>query len=655
MFYSQYVLTKKGPLAKIWLAAHMQSKLTKAMVFATDVRKAVDNIIAPEAPMALRLTSNLLLGVVRILSRKAKYLLQESSDAMSSLKLTFRKGAVTGLDLPADENNASFNAITLDDAPARAPLLDLDLLPRPGKRSIDRSHTSSFTAAERDITIDEYAGGLSGGMNDAFALDPEMFRERDEQLVGDEPLMFTPSRRTPGRTTSPAVASVLSIPRSTGSVELMRAGTPVAAATPTLGLESPEIARAEPPGTPGVETPRIGEGARDDEPVPPAPEEDDVVAAVPAEEAPRRESTDSVGDNGRVSIGDSQGDEGRLSLGGDDLMLDMPPGSPRDTQLPEGRPEAPTPHATQEEAPSQQPQRGRKRKVLSRVDEGKTELTPSEFRACIDDTSDLIRRPRAKRRAGTGGALPVARAEELLARPAIAMPAEMDKLFEQWYAAEELIQRVASPLSEGEAERRAAREAAEDVEVPRAEEQVQEQPFTASDDGVSRQASEHTMSRRSGEVSPGMRGSPVMHDEYLPPQMEMVEPEIPPIPPVVEEEVPPPPEPVQVMEEEREPEVMVGTLAEVARTRVEVEQDGEERLTKRALKMHEYIRDNMIEEKFNLNDRLREEKSGRRVAARTFYEVLNLCSHRVVRLQQDEPYGDVLVEPVRPAFDEVAA
>lgn len=40
MFYSQYILTKRGPLAKIWLAAHMQNKLTKAMVFSIDLVKS---------------------------------------------------------------------------------------------------------------------------------------------------------------------------------------------------------------------------------------------------------------------------------------------------------------------------------------------------------------------------------------------------------------------------------------------------------------------------------------------------------------------------------------------------------------------------------------------------------------------------------------
>lgn len=40
MFYSQYVLTRRGPLAKIWLAAHMQSKLSKSTVFSVDLVKA---------------------------------------------------------------------------------------------------------------------------------------------------------------------------------------------------------------------------------------------------------------------------------------------------------------------------------------------------------------------------------------------------------------------------------------------------------------------------------------------------------------------------------------------------------------------------------------------------------------------------------------
>lgn len=48
MFYAQFVLSKKGPLAKIWLAAHWEKKLSKAQVFETNVSDAVDEIMKPK-------------------------------------------------------------------------------------------------------------------------------------------------------------------------------------------------------------------------------------------------------------------------------------------------------------------------------------------------------------------------------------------------------------------------------------------------------------------------------------------------------------------------------------------------------------------------------------------------------------------------------
>ena len=48
MVYGAYVLAKKGPLAKVWLAAHWDKKLTKAHVFETDVSATVEDIISPK-------------------------------------------------------------------------------------------------------------------------------------------------------------------------------------------------------------------------------------------------------------------------------------------------------------------------------------------------------------------------------------------------------------------------------------------------------------------------------------------------------------------------------------------------------------------------------------------------------------------------------
>ena len=48
MFYAQFVLAKKGPLAKIWLAAHWEKKLTKAQIYETDVPQAIEEVIRPK-------------------------------------------------------------------------------------------------------------------------------------------------------------------------------------------------------------------------------------------------------------------------------------------------------------------------------------------------------------------------------------------------------------------------------------------------------------------------------------------------------------------------------------------------------------------------------------------------------------------------------
>jgi len=40
MFYSDVILAKKGPLGKIWLAAHWDKKASKAQVFQTDVSQS---------------------------------------------------------------------------------------------------------------------------------------------------------------------------------------------------------------------------------------------------------------------------------------------------------------------------------------------------------------------------------------------------------------------------------------------------------------------------------------------------------------------------------------------------------------------------------------------------------------------------------------
>mmetsp|Transcript_24182 Transcript_24182/g.61868 ORF Transcript_24182/g.61868 Transcript_24182/m.61868 type:complete len:643 (+) Transcript_24182:114-2042(+) len=94
MFYSQLVLAKKGPLGKIWLAAHMEKKVTKIQTVQTNIPESVNDIQNPSVPMALRVSGHLLLGVVRIFSRKVTYLLNDCSDALIKIKDAFRTGSV---------------------------------------------------------------------------------------------------------------------------------------------------------------------------------------------------------------------------------------------------------------------------------------------------------------------------------------------------------------------------------------------------------------------------------------------------------------------------------------------------------------------------------------------------------------------------------
>mmetsp|Transcript_387 Transcript_387/g.418 ORF Transcript_387/g.418 Transcript_387/m.418 type:complete len:345 (+) Transcript_387:129-1163(+) len=96
MFYSQIILAKKGPLGKVWLAAHWgDKKLGRPQIFSTDIASSVDSITNPSVPLALRVSGHLLLGLVRIYSRKVKYLMHDCHEAMVKIKMAFSNGKTT--------------------------------------------------------------------------------------------------------------------------------------------------------------------------------------------------------------------------------------------------------------------------------------------------------------------------------------------------------------------------------------------------------------------------------------------------------------------------------------------------------------------------------------------------------------------------------
>ncbi|XP_059188239.1 double-strand-break repair protein rad21-like protein 1 [Centropristis striata] len=110
MFYTQLFTSKRGPLAKIWLAAHWERKLTKAHVFECNIEISIKDIISPKMKIGLRTSGHLLIGVVRIYSKKTKYLLADCNDALVKIKMAFRPGLT---DLPVEGLEATLKAITL--------------------------------------------------------------------------------------------------------------------------------------------------------------------------------------------------------------------------------------------------------------------------------------------------------------------------------------------------------------------------------------------------------------------------------------------------------------------------------------------------------------------------------------------------------------
>ncbi|KAK5168751.1 sister chromatid cohesion protein 1 [Saxophila tyrrhenica] len=150
MFYSDTLLAKTGPLARVWLASNLERKLTKQNVLTSNLENNVRDIIGEgQAPMALRLSSQLLLGVVKIYSRKAKYLLDDCNEALNKIKIAFRPGNV---DLPNNQTHAANpNTLILPDA-----VTELDLFaPLPDAADLLRDDFDT-RGPGRDPTLLDY-------------------------------------------------------------------------------------------------------------------------------------------------------------------------------------------------------------------------------------------------------------------------------------------------------------------------------------------------------------------------------------------------------------------------------------------------------------------------------------------------------------------
>lgn len=183
MFYSQFILAKKGPLGTIWIAAHLERKLRKNQVADTDIGVSVDSILFPDVPIALRLSSHLLLGVVRIYSRKVNYLFDDCSEALLKIKQAFRSTAV---DLPPEESTAPYHSITLPET------FDLDDFELPDNEMLQGNYVDHHVSTREQITLQDTMDGVVYSTSQ-FGLD-ERFGDGDTSQIGldlDEDLFLS--------------------------------------------------------------------------------------------------------------------------------------------------------------------------------------------------------------------------------------------------------------------------------------------------------------------------------------------------------------------------------------------------------------------------------------------------------------------------------
>jgi len=180
MFFSQLVLAKRGALAKVWLAGHWDKKLAKNVVFNTNIPKSVRKILHPHLPLALRMSSHLLLGVVRIFSKKTKYLLNDCTEAVVKLKGLSK--TVSKIDLPVEKVDPhsllTTGPRTMDSKPVVYQEVDKFL------RNIDI----------RDLVVDPYYDPNKLNPEPKPPYPPEILQPTDMDMETEEPGSISPKR-----------------------------------------------------------------------------------------------------------------------------------------------------------------------------------------------------------------------------------------------------------------------------------------------------------------------------------------------------------------------------------------------------------------------------------------------------------------------------
>eukprot|EP00117_Sycon_ciliatum_P047043 scpid41080/ scgid33642/ Double-strand-break repair protein rad21 homolog; Nuclear matrix protein 1; SCC1 homolog len=182
MFFADPLLIKKGKFSHIWLAAHWEKKLTKAHIVETDIGDTVKSLLEEPVKLALRTSGHLLLGVVRIYARKAKYLLTDCNEVHVKIKVAFRPGMI---DMPGDAQTGK--EVTLPDT-----FFAVDMGPTDLGAINWETHFARNQARDEDITLRDVSMPSQERMLDRVGADPDDFgaltAEQQKQFFQDSTL-----------------------------------------------------------------------------------------------------------------------------------------------------------------------------------------------------------------------------------------------------------------------------------------------------------------------------------------------------------------------------------------------------------------------------------------------------------------------------------
>ncbi|KAL8848930.1 MAG: hypothetical protein Q9221_006088 [Calogaya cf. arnoldii] len=209
MFYSHEILTsRESGVATVWLVATLGSrsnlkKVNRKAILEVDVPKTCNVIINPEAPMALRLQSNLLYGVSRVYLQQCGYTLSDAQNIEMKLKMLSK--AIRTASLDPNAGKARPDQLVLEDDPAFVPdmvlpgldfdLANLDLsTDASSKRSSilsTQSHRSSISSHHSneesmlDLVIPSSSDGGVGGLGGFIVPSSDRASVRPSAAAGD--------------------------------------------------------------------------------------------------------------------------------------------------------------------------------------------------------------------------------------------------------------------------------------------------------------------------------------------------------------------------------------------------------------------------------------------------------------------------------------